>query len=657
MATPTAGKHGPGQAAATPPVSTPFSASNHHSHPAFSPHGPRSVVPSPQQVKKSPANSNTMYGYPAGGHPSSSSFGVGYDSPSAAMALAVPGLELGLEGLPGGMGTPVGGVSLGHLSGARADEDERRRRLGQVMDILKVSKGRLSGEGVERLGLRLGFECLWDSTPPGAPRLLIIAGKALALDITFDRNIVQKVALSFPESPEIVTRHTNKAEEILLRDMQFQAHESPLTKKLDRFAANLEILATLDKFSVIPGLNCHEAIAGLYESVERLHLWEVERLKETQEMAEKDDAYVIKTAMCTKSGKPIMHTRDRLGMSLDYWQEKRRLSSKKDEKTWSLLVDCAPVLGLDFTPIRVSENWISVDIQKANATVEDILLEPDNGPVLDWLDPVNTLLPSTDPPKADAMDGVEGATGQKFPEVMFVVKFDPPLVVPYMLATQIYNSTSAPIDHFVTTTFDELMFPRRPEDDVHNDGRRITRESTVSVYSKDGERSTVVHRSDLWIDKPDYGRKLTELPFSHPRQLVQMLPALRQYAFLSTLLNKSFGSSSHPPSKPPQKKEIQSKRSEFANFMSGISTNVKTMDVSLTTQPHLRLRVNFPFKKTTAEVTFEINLNGAVEVVNENLLEGAGAGAKGLTTKDLARMLEMTEDLGVWLEFVKRRLG
>lgn len=54
------------------------------------------------------------------------------------MALAVPGLELGLEGLPGGMGTPVGGVSLGHLSGARADEDERRRRLGQVMDILKV---------------------------------------------------------------------------------------------------------------------------------------------------------------------------------------------------------------------------------------------------------------------------------------------------------------------------------------------------------------------------------------------------------------------------------------------------------------------------------------------------------------------------------------
>lgn len=125
MATPTAGKHPSSQAVATPPVSTPFSASNHPL--AFSPHGPRSVVPSPQQFKKSPANSNTLYGYPAGsggGHPTNSSFGVGYDSPSAALAL-------GLES----MGTPVAGQLAG---GVRGDEDERKRRLQQVVDILKV---------------------------------------------------------------------------------------------------------------------------------------------------------------------------------------------------------------------------------------------------------------------------------------------------------------------------------------------------------------------------------------------------------------------------------------------------------------------------------------------------------------------------------------
>jgi len=132
MATPTPGKHPATQAVATPPVSTPFSTSNHH--PAFSPHGPRSVVPSPQQVKKSPANSNTVYGYPSGGgHPTNSSFGAGYDSPSAAMALGgVPGLaELGLDGM-----SAPGIGSLGGLG--RVDEDERKRKLQQVLDILKV---------------------------------------------------------------------------------------------------------------------------------------------------------------------------------------------------------------------------------------------------------------------------------------------------------------------------------------------------------------------------------------------------------------------------------------------------------------------------------------------------------------------------------------
>src|SRR5690349_11392897 len=103
MATPTPAKqHIPAstsQVVATPPVSTPFSASN-LPHPAFSPHGHghRSVVPSPQQVKKSPANSQTIYGYPSGGnHPTNSSFGVGYDSPSAAMALG-GGMDLGIDG-------------------------------------------------------------------------------------------------------------------------------------------------------------------------------------------------------------------------------------------------------------------------------------------------------------------------------------------------------------------------------------------------------------------------------------------------------------------------------------------------------------------------------------------------------------------------------
>ncbi len=106
-------------------------------------------------MKKSPANSNTMFGYPgntggAGGghnHPTNSSFGMGagYDSPNAAMALGVVD-GMGLEGMTpsGGLGSLGGlaglGLGLGVGAGAGRGEAEegKRRRLEMVMEILKV---------------------------------------------------------------------------------------------------------------------------------------------------------------------------------------------------------------------------------------------------------------------------------------------------------------------------------------------------------------------------------------------------------------------------------------------------------------------------------------------------------------------------------------
>lgn len=557
----------------------------------------------------------------------------------------------------GGIG--LEGMGMAMASG-RADEDERRRRLSTVMEILQGNKGRLSEAGMERLARRVGLECLWEAhMGSGGGRTLIIAGSALALDIDFANNIVKKVALSFPESSEFVTRHTEKAGDILLRDLQFGVGESPLTKMLDRFAANLERLAMLDKLSVIPGLNCHEAIAGIYESLERLHVWEVEKLKGQADMAGTDTGYLERVAMCTKSGKPVMHTRDRLGLSIDYWQDKRRLTgktSKEEKKTWSLLVECAPLPALVFPPLRVSQNWISADIQKANPLVDAMFLD---GLVLDWLEPDNTLLPSAEPAKPDAMEGIEQVSNQKVPEVMFVAKFDPPLIVPMGLAMEIYNSTSATLDMSQLSTFDGLMFPHVSNEPAEPAEARVIRtETTVPIFDKSGEKSEQTHSNTLMIDKIDYGRTLTDLPFSHPRQLVEMLPALRQYAFLSTVLQKTFG-----PGTKPQPKEtstpVKSKRDEFADFMAQKTVpNPKFgVDVHLTTQPLLKLRVVFPFKKRSGNVEFEIKLSGGVEVKSQNLFdEGKPGDAKGLKAVDLGRMLEITEDLGIWVEFVKRRL-
>ena len=505
----------------------------------------------------------------------------------------------------------------------------------------------------------------------GSTKTLIIAGSALALDIDFSNNVVKKVALSFPDSPETVTRHTEKAGNILLKDLEFKPNESPLTKMLDRFAANLERLATLDKLSVIPGLNCHEAIAGIYESLERLHIWEVERLKEQEDMSVKGHAFVERAAMCLKSGKPVMHTRDRLGLSLDYWREKRLVATKaakQDPKTWSLLVECASMPPMVYPSVRVSEKWISAEIQKENPPAEDLFLAAEGGLVLDWLEPENTLLPSPDPPKVDGLEGIEQATNQKFPDVIFIAKFDPPLVVPYGLAMQICGSTNAPVDVYQMSTFDGLMFPQSSEDKVEaGEGRTIAQQNTVSIFGKDGDKSSQVHKNTLFIEKIDYGRTLTELPFSHPKQLVEILPSLRQYTFLSILLSKSFGGPKSALPEPQKKLERKNKKDEFADFMKGGSAPLEApldVDVLFSIQPVPRLQIVFPFENRTANAVFDIKLNGAVEVVSQNIIaevvdvDGDGTnGGNDVKVRDLGTMLEITEDLGIWVEFVRERFG
>ena len=111
------------------------------------------------------------------------------------------------------------------------------------MGCEQTNKGRLSEAGIERLARRVGLECLWETHigSGGSTKTLIIAGSALALDIDFANNIVKKVALSFPDSPETVTRHTEKAGNILLRDLEFKPNESPFSPfSVDKRHLNIE---------------------------------------------------------------------------------------------------------------------------------------------------------------------------------------------------------------------------------------------------------------------------------------------------------------------------------------------------------------------------------------------------------------------------------
>lgn len=107
--------------AATPPVSTPFGGPA--SHPVLSPHS----------VKKSPATSLNAMGQHAP---------LSYDSPAAATAynmLGIGNLDMALDSALGG---------LGNIH--KVDDDEKARRLQNVIELLDV--------GHPRLMLQIGHE-------------------------------------------------------------------------------------------------------------------------------------------------------------------------------------------------------------------------------------------------------------------------------------------------------------------------------------------------------------------------------------------------------------------------------------------------------------------------------------------------------------------
>lgn len=503
-----------------------------------------------------------------------------------------------------------------------------------------------------------------------------------------DNNIVENITLAFPESAPSVTRHVDAASKILLQDLQLGPNQSPLTKTLDKFALNLQRLAALDKLSTIPGLDCHEALAGIYDSIERLHQWDVNQLRGESAMGAKSDRDLSITAMCTKHGYPVMHARDRVGLALQYWREFHNIPpsndemnsySEKHEKVWSLLIGCAPTGDIGQLPVRVSENWISHEIVKTEPS-----LDPDQL-ILDWQEPENVLLPPSEENKDPAMELLQPELStNRIPQVMFTVAFDPPIILPQNDWMRLYAYANMPPPQIFgyPPTFDSLVFPI-PPGSAHDPSelRTITRQRHVRIFDKEQKGSIKTHRNTLLIYKQIYSQVVTEMPFSHPRQLIDMLPLLRQYAFLSSLLENSFGSKTEEaqpvkgqgPSAASEARTTTTTKDELDTFVKLDTVNgpsssdpdvVRNLDVTLWVHPTPHLQVVFPFNSSSANIALKVLEDGVVEITDENIIprdgeEGERRKLKGkeLTRADLGKVLEYMEDLCKWTEWICTRLS
>jgi len=618
------------------------------------------------------------------------------------------------------MGISMSGLGMSNLglsasSIGRADEAERSRRLQSILEVVGAKPGRVSEEGLLALCKRLGVAV--EKTTPEHSYMLLIGDEAVC-DVLFKDDEIASVNLQTGldgEQEDLQFGATGS--EILKRSLKPLPGQSKINVTLERFAENLEKLLNLDKLGNPQngGVSCYNAIAGVYTSLRKLFEHEKKMALAVMEASTPHRNHKAeRDVLCKKSGRPRLNGGTCLGLSLEYWMDRRHIvrnkapsqSDKGKEKMdidsqdhdtypedddaevnnmYSLTIECEASPSTLYNPIRISNEWISDKIEKPtdandeNVTIDNILLDR---PSIDWLEPKPTYLEQTTSTD-EAMD-LSSAPG-RLPNIRFVARFNPPLVVPYAVHHQLFQNVGLeprPED-FQPTTFVGLALRPGEIDPGMMGATESTTElrssRSVLAFDANGNETQQKHDMSLYLPKIEYSRTLESLPFSHPKSLIDMLPTLRQYAFTTSLLKEAFfdkeqrlahNISLTPPQndKPIQIDVNLSYIPPAPRLMFYIPHPLSISTPSLSTAASLIS--NFPTPDATSypplRVTLDVAPNGELVVGEQNVLRdedgdmGMGleqAERRQKRVQRLARGLDVCGDVGVWAEWVRREVG
>jgi hypothetical protein len=633
-------------------------------------------------------------------------------------------LPSGADGL--GISTDLTALSTRHGSvlGTRYPEEDKPRRLQEVVKLLRTSvAGRgICREGVERLAQLAGFTHMWQGDN------LAIAGTCVDLEITFDnieKDKVNDVVLKIftPESEE----HMKDASDVLKSNLEQSAQNSRQMpwQSLDCFAKNLEHLGSMDHLS--QGINCFEAIDGLYLTFRKI--WE----REKKWMGQRRTLYHLNRGAI---GRPVLNRKRKLGLIVEYWAERKRLlgteSSPKSEMAmeldrlshdrdsdddaaglWAARIDCEA----GYPSLRVSREWLAENIW------DD--LQGQGPSSIAWIEPPPTLVRPTD----DGNDSNAANPGEteiripKPPHVRFLVGLEPSVLVPLSVASSVLNKPGlvAAIDHRKCATYDQvlqnLVFATAPSKDAAPVPPSQRYKKSVVTFDAEGKSVSHHHSYAIYSAPQIWCYPLESVTFDHPKHLADLLPILRQYVLLWTLLrsiagtvsaSKKFGQAedtvaseksqfqaqaqaqatdARPRGGTIRKSNMDSRRTKMADIMgaragdglpgarsassalpSEDATMAMPIDVSLSwtssppSRPRLDLIWPLPVKSDArssvsqasfAGLSVEIGPNGEIFIPSAVGIPWAESD-KGL--RGIAQALELGEDLGLLVEWIMGKL-
>ena len=462
---------------------------------------------------------------------------------------------LGLGSVAQGASGGASQSDTGALAANAALQDQRAelvlfQKTKEIVDLIGTRWGYVSQENVERCAKRIGgLECVWVEEG-GQARTLSIAASELVIDIEWMGEYVQKVTLSYAKPSTGETTVDELGSEMLRKDLAGWPDNGPGYVPLKHFAANLQRLATTDQLGG-EKLSCFEALQGIHSSLTKLWDFEVEKQQGQAGFENKEDSEV--EVLHQQSGKPSMHSTRSIGLRLEYWMEQRR-RVEKDKKLhkiasprtnlWSLEIGCQQLFdATQYQPVRISDAWISKDVM-ATVPVDDPMM---SGPhaVIDWQEPAATLVPLPElNTGADAMD-IDIVTGSTQPNIRFVAKLDPPVTLSSKVASALFSQLGQPLqDSIQWPTFPSLLFPAPgPKEVTPNHSRDTSRRFPRSIGTPDAKGDLIPTPLNLTVftQRDTQAITLDELPFSHPKQLVEILPYLRQWALFGQILQRSAG--------------------------------------------------------------------------------------------------------------------
>lgn len=591
----------------------------------------------------------------------------------------------GLTGLTG-LTPALGGTQMMHTmsdlgltpSGGKRNEDEERRfKMRKILQKIGKARGHVNEESIARLARRVGFANDIDAeklTPEEKERKvgnrsISTAGNAIVIDTDMKNDIPQSVQVMYITESKALQEHGARTGEVLLQDLK-SPDGVQLNAKLDRFAMNLERLARLDRLSA-GGVNCFEAIAGLYESLRRLYEQEKAAAKA---LLKDDDSDADKKAdmevMCKRSGKPLIHADRQIGVEIAYWQNNRYTSGAsgkeqdgdkmdvdgkdanedaihKDDETFKLRIEVERCPSAVYPPLRISEGWVPDPLESAT---DDLGTVP-------WQDPPQTYTTN------NGNDNMINTGQQQLPDLRFVARFDPPITVPSLTAMNIQNVIGTPVPYSMMQQYSALLLEPNSLPLGQLEPFKMSAAQSVLSY-KDGQEITVQHDYRLENSKPDFGTKIESLPFSHPRQLVELLPTLRQWACVGSLLETTFAGG-HENRETPSNGMLgmngNARLDTLLEQPTSASNDALPVSLSLATAPTASLGIMFPTADdgSVCNVNIEVQPNADITVTDrEGIYFNTNLAKTEETRKSeerLAKVLDVCGDLGVWVEWVRTR--